>query len=264
VVDADWLEARLYHQDLVIVDVRLPFHYGQDHIPGAVNIPSFFLSVPQNGAPAREGLVRLLGKHGISRASHVVAYDNGPEPGAAMLFFLLTYYGHPKISVLDGGFSVWNTLPKPSERGIPPLRPTAYCAGEVQSSSLVSTEDVLKTLNSENTLVLDVRSPAEYQGSQFTAARNGHIPGSINIEWSAVFQEDTDADSCLKPEKELQQLFDGAGVSRDKRVIVHCQSGSRASHTFMVLHGMGYTDVAHYTGGWQEWGNRADTPVEEG
>lgn len=53
-------------------------------------------------------------------------------------------------------------------------------------------------------------------------------------------------------------------VTPDKTIIAYCRSGGRASHTFLGLKALGYPDVRNYLAGWQEWGNRDDTPVDEG
>ena len=67
----------------------------------------------------------------------------------------------------------------------------------------------------------------------------------------------------LRSDDELRDLYQTSGVTPDKDVILHCETGNRASETFLVLKKLGYPRVALYTAGWQEWGNRDDTPVEE-
>ena len=53
-----------------------------------------------------------------------------------------------------------------------------------------------------------------------------------------------------------------AAVARGKRLICYDGSGVGAAKLAFVLTLMGYDDVAVYDGGWAEWGDRLDLPVE--
>jgi thiosulfate/3-mercaptopyruvate sulfurtransferase len=135
-----------------------------------------------------------------------------------------------------------------------------YAIREPDTSLAVSTEDLLESLDDHELMVLDVRASAEYEGFQMTAARNGHIPNAVNIEWSESLEAGENGIQ-LRPRTDLEHTFMGAGVTPDRRIVVYCQSGHRASHSFLTLKHLGYPSVAQYAAGWQEWGNRPDTPV---
>jgi thiosulfate/3-mercaptopyruvate sulfurtransferase len=130
------------------------------------------------------------------------------------------------------------------------------------SDSLVRTDDVVALLGAPDTVIVDVRSPREYLGVETTAARDGHVPGALNIEWSNNLGEIQEGIYVLRSDQELRELYETASVTPDKRAVVYCHSGSRTSFTYMVLKHLGYERVVALVPGWQEWGNRPDTPVQ--
>jgi len=213
--------------------------------------------------PAAEGLARSLGKLGIVSDQYIVAYDDGASPAAARLFWVLSYYRHARVSVLDGGIRAWATRGYPLDSGLRQANGAEYSIGEPDTSISVSAEELLESLHDDELMVLDVRARAEYQGFQMTAARNGHIPNAVNIEWSESL-EAGETGIQLRPRAELERAFSGPGVTPERRIVVYCQSGHRASHSFLTLKHLGYPRVAQYAAGWQEWGNRPDTPVDQG
>jgi thiosulfate/3-mercaptopyruvate sulfurtransferase len=227
-----------------------------------VNLPVFFLGGPGGGPPAPEALAPRLGSLGISRDTHVVAYDEGNSPSAARLFWVLRYLNHPRVSILDGGITNWRHEGRDWEYSL--IRPQAveYAPGPLDDSVVATLGEVRGLLDSDSGSIVDVRSPGEYLGVQTSAARNGHIPGAVNIDCTNNLQASDDGIALLRSDGDLSLLYQEAGVTPDKRVVVYCQSGARAAETFFVLQKLGYPSVALYTPGWQEWGNRSDTPVD--
>jgi thiosulfate/3-mercaptopyruvate sulfurtransferase len=105
----------------------------------------------------------------------------------------------------------------------------------------------------------DVRSPNEHLGRDVRAERGGHIPGSINLEWTVAVQ----GDGTFKSAQDLAALYVAAGFTPDKQIITYCQSGVRGAHTWFVLSELlGYPNVRNYDGSWAEYGNNAASPIE--
>ena len=92
------------------------------------------------------------------------------------------------------------------------------------------------------------------------AARGGHIPGAVNLNWMDTM--DPQRQLRLQPAPVLRQLLDLRGVTTDKEVIVYCQTHHRSAHTYWVLRYLGYPRVRGYPGAWSEWGNDPSVPVE--
>ncbi|MGI8827034.1 MAG: sulfurtransferase [Chloroflexota bacterium] len=262
VVDTSWLADRGHAEGIIVVDARPPHHYSRGHLPGAINLPLFLLANPAGGIPESAVVSRRLGQVGIAPDSYVVAYDDGEGATAAQLLWSLFYVGHRTAAVLDGGVALWATEGRPLDTGRRTREPAQYDAGQVDEGVACTMDAVLSSLGAPDTIVVDVRTPAEYLGAQRTAARNGHIPGAVNVDVREMMMGIKDGIGHLATPDVLQRLYDAAGVSTDKRVIVHCQSGHRSSAAFLVLKHLGYPDVRNYVGGWQEWGNSPNTPVE--
>jgi thiosulfate/3-mercaptopyruvate sulfurtransferase len=201
-----------------------------------------------------------LGTAGITAGQHIVLYDDGGSPTAARLFWILSYYQHARLSVLDGGIRAWAARGYPLEAARPESPPEGYIMAPPDVSLAISTDELLGALGDPDLVVVDTRDPAEYHGLQITAARNGHIPRAVNVEWSESLEMGDDG-IHLRSRADLLRMFTDAGVTPERRIVVHCQSGHRASHSFLTLKHLGYPSVSHYAAGWQEWGNRPDTPV---
>ena len=110
--------------------------------------------------------------------------------------------------------------------------------------------------NPDGWVILDVRSPAEFEGDPAVAAEGvsgfGRIAGAVNIEWSQSFADG----GRLLPENELRELF--SEVLDGRSIIVYCRSGVRSARTLAVLSSLG-AEVLNFSGGWAEWSYTASS-----
>ena len=102
---------------------------------------------------------------------------------------------------------------------------------------------------------MDARTKEEFQGSHVRAARAGHIPSAINIDWEENIQG-----GSFKTKEELAKLY--SKIPKDSKIVTYCQGGYRAAHTFVALNILGYKNVKMYLGSWGEWANKLDLKVE--
>ncbi len=270
-VDAEWVEQHLQDPNVRLIEVDVDTSaYEQGHIPGAVGfnwqkeLQDQIVRAPVSKAQLED----LMSRAGVSNDTTVVFYGDNNNWFAAWALWLLKYYGHKDVRLLNGGRVKWLADKREITTEVPSYAPTTYTASEPQADIRALRDYILGHLGESGFTLVDVRSPAEYSGQllapanlpQEGAQRGGHIPGAANIPWSQAVQED----GTFKPAEELRALYAGKGVTPDKEVIAYCRIGERSAHTWFVLTQLlGYPTVRNYDGSWTEWGSLIGAPIEK-
>jgi thiosulfate/3-mercaptopyruvate sulfurtransferase len=254
---------------VVVIDVRTDvFTYLKGHLPGAEYLNTETLRASEGGIPTRllsAGAYReLFSRLGIDPDRPVVIYSAGESRNidATFLAWLLAGSGHPKVFVLDGGFSKWQLEQRAVVQPYPripvtrfperPFRPEALALEQVQAAMR------------EGALLVDARAPDQYAGTAGAQMRHGHIPGAISHYW----QEDLTQEGfghVWKPVAELRRAYEAQGITPDKDIITYCNSATEASHVYFTLrYLLRYPRVRIYVGSWTEWAENERLPVTTG
>ncbi len=264
-VTTGWVQEHLEDPTVLLVDLRPREEYDAGHIPGAVHLPAkeTFQADDARGVPGMlpesAHIAQALGSIGATPETTLVLYDDEKSRWSARAIWALSVYKHADARLMDGAWKLWKVEGRPTTDSVSTREPFEYAFRGSPDTSIVATwSDVVASIDDPETVVCDARSAAEYEGQSVRAARSGHVPGSVLVEWSQAVGET----GAFLPADELRALYDAAGVTTDRVTLALCQSGVRAAHTWFVLHDLlGYEDVRVYDGSWVEYGNREDSPV---
>lgn len=274
-VSTDWLLAHLSDPDIRVVDASwyLPMsgrdpraEYAEARIPGAV----FFdideicdLSSPYpHMLPPAEKFASRARRLGLGDGNHIVVYDGSGISSAARVWWMFRVFGHDEISVLDGGFPRWKGQGKPLS-DLPEIGRERHFTARFNALMVRETGQVGAAAESGRTQIIDARSAGRFSGKDpepREGLRGGHIPGSCNLPFTALFDEDR----LFKRGDALRRAFLDAGVDLNRPIITTCGSGVTASVLALGLHLLGHRNVGLYDGSWSEWGSREDLPAETG
>jgi thiosulfate/3-mercaptopyruvate sulfurtransferase len=268
-VTPEWAQQHLDDPNVRFVEVDVDTAaYEQSHLPGAVgwDWTSQLSDGIRRDIVSRADLSKLLSASGVGPDTHIVLYGDNNNWFAAWAYWQLKLHGIDRVSILDGGRKYWLDNGLPVTIDVPTYEPTGIELPETDPSLRAFRDDILPRLGDASLSLVDVRSPAEFNGEVIapagmteTAQRAGHIPGATSAPWAQTVNED----GRFKSRDELAAHYAAKGVTADKDVIAYCRIGERSSHTWFVLHELlGYPKVRNYDGSWTEWGSMVNMPIE--
>lgn len=258
----DELQARLKDTDPPrLLDVRSRADYDKGHIPGAVWADvkaAEAIAAGLAGFSDRMAWGKWIAPLGIDGNREVVVYGENRQLDAARVWWLLTYLGVQRVSLLDGNFSLWAKQGRPTDRERPEVAKSTVAIG-FRRNRLATREDVREMIEGGGAQIVDARTLGEHLGTEKRSKRAGRLPTACRLEWSDL----VDRDGRFLDEKALRAKASAVKVAEGSAVITHCQGGGRASVDAFVFERLGHPTRNYYLG-WSDWGNAEGTPVESG
>jgi thiosulfate/3-mercaptopyruvate sulfurtransferase len=239
--------------------------YRRGHLPGAVftDLDRELAAPPGPGGrhplPEAAAFQAAMRAAGVGQERPVVVYDDGDGTAAARAWWLLRYFGHPHVRVLDGGYAAWTAGGHPVSVTEPAPEPGDFTARPGQMPLLDATG--AQGLAGSG-ILLDARAAERYRGdTELVDPVAGHIPGAV----SAPTTGNVNTDGTFKDADELQDRFAVLGARPDAGPAVgaYCGSGVTAAHEVLAL-ALAGIPAALYVGSWSDWITDPARPIATG
>ncbi|MDH3696917.1 MAG: rhodanese-like domain-containing protein, partial [Nitrosopumilus sp.] len=199
------LDSILNDSNVIIADTRSFKEYSEGHITGAVHLDLFafhWIDTTKEGIENfNKQTQNLLSFLGVTSEKKVIFYDSVSGMLAARGVWMLMYFSHQNVSMLDGGITKWKKENLPLETKSNGFKPSNF-SGKINPDIISGFEYVRDNL--KNVKILDARSTGEYDGNIVRAAQSGHIPNAINIDWNQNISED----GTFKNDEELSKMYE--------------------------------------------------------
>lgn len=263
-LDPQALWPHLDHPALRILDLGRLSVFRQVHIRGArwVSGKRLMAGGEDGGKMASLATLAVLCTElDVRPDHHIVVYDDEGGAWAGRMIWTLHRLGFARVSLLDGGIHGWLAAGLPTVEGAPMPPATGFSLQPLalhDSSLQISCDALMAALATQQVSVWDCRSVEEYSGEQLAARRGGHIPSALHYEWTQAI--DRHNGLRLRPLDQIRQELTERGIICAKPIVTYCQSHHRSGFSYVLGRMLGLS-IAAYDGGWQEWGNRRDTPI---
>jgi len=201
----------------LILDVRGKPAYDAGHIPGAIVTSAAEWAKEFQDGKDVEGWSKRLGHLGITSETKIVIYDDASTKDASRAWWILKFFGVKDVRLLNGMWNGWKTGKYPVSQEPNLLKPVMFHA-QIEKNRLATKQEVLQSLESKNSQIIDARSASEHAGKMKLAQRGGCVPGSTNLDWVNLVDAQTQR---FKSPAELKKLFDANGVDLEKPLTPH-------------------------------------------
>lgn len=262
--------------------------YHDGHIPGAIPVDTNSLESTKTWNRRSPNELRETFQNlGIRHDTTVViygrfsspVYDEEPFPGksaghlgALRCAAIMLYAGVKDIRILNGGLTSWETAGYELSTDPVELTPMHDFGIDIPAHPeyMIDTPQAKQLLASEDGELVSIRSWEEFIGNQsgyHYIEQKGRIPGAIfgNCGSDAYHMENyRNFDHTMREFQEIEATWKEGGISPDKHLAFYCGTGWRGSEAFWNAWLMGWPKISVYDGGWFEWCNDPENPIETG
>ena len=259
IVTGEYAKDRIGAEDVLFIDARGWQKAVLGTLKGAIATTWQDLCTCQEGQagdadwgkiPAPDDLEGRLGELGITKDKEIIVFadtlDGWGDDARLVWEFLAA--GFEDVKMIDGGYAAAKAAGAETQLFASGSEPGEVTVDSIDNTHVMTTEE-LQTNYDEYTIV-DVRTDEEYNGAiLYNEAQGGHLPGAIHVRYTDLFQED----GTLKPNSELAEMFESAGVDKEDKVVTYCTGGIRSAYTQLVLEMCGYENTWNYDQSFWRW-----------
>ena len=247
------LDATFYLPDSGLIAEE---EYKKKHIPNAIFFDINKIADPNNSLPhmipSKDLFSKMMQNIGLNKDDEIIIYDNSPFLSSARAWFLFRYFGHDKISIMQGGIKNWKNYGGNITQGNVILEKGNYIASAERKELVVNLNEMILASQNKKNVILDARSKKRFLGEALEPRPNlpsGHIPNSKSLPSSDLINKE----GYLKSKDEINQIFSNINVNTNDKIIATCGSGVSACVISIALFCLGKTDTPIYDGSWTEW-----------
>jgi len=275
IVSTDWLANTLQKDASALRLFDATFHltdktrdaqqeYAQQHIHGAQFFDITTIADTEspwpNTVPSADQFQSAMQSFGVNSDSTIIAYDALGLFSAARVWWLARYFGYNNVAVLDGGLPKWLSENKPTDS-----EAVVHAKGDFKANAqarlLNDVGQVHGIVKGEiPAAIVDARGAGRFAGSSpepRKGLRAGHIPGSFNVPYNQLLNED----HTFKTPNQITTIFNEAGVNPQQPIVASCGSGVTACILALGLAQLGANNTAVFDGSWTQWGSTESLPV---
>ena len=276
-VSTDWLESNLYKVKVFDASWHMPStkrnakkEYDEKHIDRAM-----FWDMDEHSdkdSPYPHMMVnsdywtRMLRSFGIQNNDHIVVYDFSDVYSSCRLWFSLKYFGHKKVSVLDGGMKKWLKENRSTSKevnknfgkfsSIEKLNPKNKYKVNENSEWIKNKKQIDENIKNFSFQLVDARGRKRFEGKEDEprpGLKKGCILGSKNIPFKDCIDS---VKNTFKSKSELIQIFTQNKVDTSKPIVFTCGSGVTACVLGMAYSIISDKNAVIYDGSWSEYGKK--------
>lgn len=221
IVSVDELIDSVDDANICLVDTRPTHEYISGHIPGALHLDLFGLSLINTERDMFDTFIWMIAylfqQRGIDPDKTIIWYEDISGTRASRGLWFCEYLGHTKTRVLDGGFKAWVAADGPvSREGVKPPEVPQFPINP-QEDLHMCVDSIHSRLDQDDFVRLDTRTDDEHFGRVARAERAGAIPGSVHIEWL----NNLDENGAFKSAEELTKMYDDVGITHEKKIMCY-------------------------------------------
>lgn len=259
IITGEYAKDRIGAEDVLFIDARGWQKAVLGTLKGAIATTWQDLCTCQEGQagdadwgkiPAPDDLEGRLGELGITKDKEIIVFADALDGWGddARLVWEFLAAGFEDVKMIDGGYAAAKAAGAETQLFASGSEPGEVTVDSIDNTHVMTTEEL--QANYDEYTIVDVRTDEEYNGAiLYNEAQGGHLPGAIHVRYTDLFQED----GTLKPNSELAEMFESAGVDKEDKVVTYCTGGIRSAYTQLVLEMCGYENTWNYDQSFWRW-----------
>ncbi len=251
-VSTEDLLSLMTNSNYKILDLRDYSKFQKGHITSSIHVDdSIFVEQDEDGVnviPDCKKIANYLKQKGINNEDILVLVDDVFNLNCSIAAWTLHYFCFRNVILLDGAFSKWERENNELSTEEIQLEPGDLTLNQQDDSILISKDEIILNIKSEDFIFVDNRS--EY--AILLDQQGGNIPGAVHFWYLDLFEEYPDY-FIIKKNEDLIEEMKVREIKKDKTIIVYCESAPQSALVYLALKEMGYPDVRLYLAGYDEW-----------